>query len=291
MSTNPSTPMNTNRIITVGPGLAAHVREPQHNDTDSVETILWIHGYTMDGSVWNELWSRLPNYRHVGLDLPGHGQSAPIPPDITLPDVGRAIARVAYEQGARKLVAISFGGMMALQAAIEAPEQFDAIVLGSPALGGGPQDVVAGRKHLELMLTYAVRGSGPWMTKLWMQWPPDIFKGASEHSALWLTLEHIIARHAWSELKHRALHLMAQHAQTAKMLQGIRANVLLVLGEHDMPIFVEIAARLSAMLPHSHLHTVATAGHLALLEAPEDASAMIEAHMRAERLQGEILLT
>lgn len=266
--------METNPIP-VGHGLVAHVRESAQ---PNAETILWIHGYTMDGSVWDEVWSCLPNFRHIGLDLPGHGQSVPIAPTATLPDFGRMIADVAREQNARRLVAISFGGMMALQAAIEAPEQFDSIVLGSPAIGGGPQDATAGRKHMELMFTHAIRGRGPWMTKLWMQWPPDIFKGASGHSALWNSLEGIIDKHTWAELKHGALRSMAQHAQTADMLRNVRADVLLLLGEHDMATFVEIAERLQTMLPALRVETVAGAGHLAMLETPEFAARLIEAH-------------
>ena len=35
--------------------------------------VVWIHGYTMDSSTWEELWALLPGWFHIGVDLLGHG--------------------------------------------------------------------------------------------------------------------------------------------------------------------------------------------------------------------------
>ena len=35
--------------------------------------VVWIDGYTMDSTSWSELWGLLPGWRHLGIDLPGHG--------------------------------------------------------------------------------------------------------------------------------------------------------------------------------------------------------------------------
>jgi pimeloyl-ACP methyl ester carboxylesterase len=32
--------------------------------------VLWIHGYTMDSSVWAELWERLPGWRTSAWTCP-----------------------------------------------------------------------------------------------------------------------------------------------------------------------------------------------------------------------------
>src|SRR5689334_1537891 len=86
------------------------------------ERVLWIHGYTLDSSIWGELWSYLPSLYHIGLDLPGHGASGPMIVGEDLGGMARRIARFASALGARHLIGLSFGGMVALQVALEAPD-------------------------------------------------------------------------------------------------------------------------------------------------------------------------
>ena len=79
------------RFVTqIGPGLAARV---QGEGTK----VLWLHGYTLDSSSWREMWRRLPGFCHVGLDLPGHGGSAPVGPHDNLHVLARRVADVCLE--------------------------------------------------------------------------------------------------------------------------------------------------------------------------------------------------
>ena len=41
----------------------------------SADKVLWVHGYTMDSSLWQPLWDELPGWHHFGIDLPFHGTS------------------------------------------------------------------------------------------------------------------------------------------------------------------------------------------------------------------------
>ena len=272
--------MNNTQFISFDSGLCARIQPGE------AEPMLWIHGYSMDATIWDELWARLPGYRHIGLELPGHGHAGPLTADATLPKLGTAISEVARAYAVRKMIAISFGGMLALQAAMCAPEQFDTIVLGGSAIGNGPQDLVAAKKQMELVYLYMLRGAGPWMTKAWMQWPPDIFKGANAHPGLWKTLEDAINRHQWAELRHRALSTIAAHPQTHDDLRRIQADVLLIQGEYDMPVFTKIAELLQCHLTRCKTETIESAGHLAILESPDRAAALIEHHLQHQRVRG-----
>src|SRR5207249_1526599 len=112
----------------------------------------------------------------------------------------RQLLEIARAEGVRHLVGISFGGIVALQMAIDAPDFFATLVLNSAGLGGGPQDPHAGARNVELTALYQERGPGPWMTTLWMQAPPDIFTGAREHPAVWEALRAAIDGHSWAEI-------------------------------------------------------------------------------------------
>src|ERR1044071_7500718 len=81
--------------------------------------LLWIHGYTLDSSAWDELWPLIPGYMHVGVDLPGHGGSAGIEPGSTLIDLGKRLSALCEEQKIDHVVALSFGTIVALQLLME----------------------------------------------------------------------------------------------------------------------------------------------------------------------------
>src|SRR5262245_51575468 len=104
------------------------------------DKVLWIHGYTVDSTVWQDLWALLPGWHHIGIDLPGHGGSRQLQDGEDLPSLGRDLGQLALEHDVRHLVALSFGTVIALQIAIEFPTSFASMVLGAPALAGGPQD-------------------------------------------------------------------------------------------------------------------------------------------------------
>src|SRR4051812_46595892 len=126
--------------------------------------VLWIHGYTVDSTVWDDLWSLLPDWSHVGVDLPGHGASPPLELGATLPDLGRQLATAAIDWKIQHIVGLSLGSMIALQVALTYPRALETLTLAAPSLAGGPIEHDVGRRYLQLVELYRQRGRGPWMT-------------------------------------------------------------------------------------------------------------------------------
>lgn len=263
--------------VQIGDGIVARV------SPTGAERVLWIHGYTLDSSIWNELWRRLPGWHHIGIDLPGHGASDRMASGEGLGELGRRIGDLALEYDVRHLVGLSFGGMVALQVAIELPSAFASLVLGSPGLGGAPQDPHARVRNRELTRLYRERGPGPWMGELWMKSPPDIFKGAASQPGLWRELREVVDRHPWSELGDRTMHGLANHPQPEQHLRRIEAETLILVGEEDMSAFKRYAEVIRRAIPRCGRVYLPGAGHLGLLEAPSEAGALIAAHWRASR--------
>jgi pimeloyl-ACP methyl ester carboxylesterase len=244
--------------------------------------VLWVHGYTLDSTVWAPLWGSLPGWRHFGVDLPGHGRSRPLAHDERLATLGAQIVAIARESGVRHLVGLSFGSMIALQAAITAPSQFTTLTLAAPALAGGPVDPAAEVRYLQLGELYREFGPGPHLTQLWMSAPPHIFTGARAHPQLWEQLRELVDRHRWSELAG-AMQSLTSSVQTAEDLQRIEADVLVVIGQHDMPAFRATAALVHRLLRRVTVVEVAAAGHLCLLEEPVGCAAQLDEHFARAR--------
>ncbi len=238
---------------------------------DHGPAVLWIHGYTMSSAVWEPSWDALPDMRHIGVDLPGHGTS-PAMPQLTMPELGEQLASLARRHDVAHVVGLSFGGMIALQVAAAMGEALTTLLVAAAAIGGGPQDPVVQSRNLELFRLYRERGAGPWLRELWMAPPVEIFRGAERHPDLWARLCAIIDAHRWEELGDARMHRLVSHDQLPE-LKRIRADTVVVIGD-DMPAFKRAAELIRRGIRNSRRIHV-DAGHLSLLERPEATASII----------------
>ncbi len=241
--------------------------------TGSGPAVLWIHGYTLDSSLWADLWQLLPGYRHIGVDLPGHGSSGPAPAGLTLPGLATELARLARAEDARRVVALSFGTIAALQLAIDAPDLVQRLVVGAPGIGGCYADGVAER-YRQLALLRRLAGPGERMADLWMTSPPDLFRGTERHPLLRRRVKEVVVRHDWAELMNGRFRLLTGHPQV-EALGRITADTLVIIGDEDMPAYHENTRTLCRAVPRCRSHPVSAAGHLVLLERPAEVAAII----------------
>ena len=243
-------------------------------------SVVWLHGYTMDSTTWRGLWSLLPGWRHVGVDLPGHGRSAPLEPGATLPDAAAAVAGIIREHDATRLVALSFGTILALQVVLDEPDLVDTLVLAAPALGGGATEPGAAERYRELVRLYRERAPATRLTDTWMQSPPDIFRGTELRPVLRFALRQVIMRHRWTELGDGSIATMASYVQRPDDLARVRARLQVLVGDQEMPVTRQVSALMARTAPDARLDVLPGAGHLCLLEAPESAAPLIAEHLR-----------
>ena len=251
----------------------------------SGDKVLWMHGYSMDSSLWETLWAELPDWHHIGIDLPYHGRSAGMP-HISMPDFVRLVGNIALQKGVRHIAGLSLGAILTLQLATEFPTAFDSVLLGSAGISHGPNDPHAGPHYWRLGQLYRKHGPGPWMTELWMRWPPDIFKGAAGRDDLWRTLVDVIDRHRWEEFGNGFISALTAHRQIDHMdaIAQIQSPTLLVVGDEEMPAFKKCATMLQETLPTCDVVYLPNAGHLTLMEQPEASARVIAAHWQAAKV-------
>jgi pimeloyl-ACP methyl ester carboxylesterase len=206
------------------------------------KVVLWVHGYTRDASVWEDVWKSLPGFQHIGVELPGHGASHPLKEGEDLAGLAKRVASFALAHGVGHLVGLSFGGMVALQAAAERPEAFRTLILAAPALGGGPQDPETMTCNLELLRLYKERGAGPWLRERWMSCPPEVFEGAATQPELFTKLKSVVGRHSWQELGCLAIPALVNYPQLTGKLKAIKSSTLILIGDNDMDAFKRSAA-------------------------------------------------
>ncbi len=231
--------------------------------------VAWLHGYTMDATVWRDAWQTLPGLTHVGLELPGHGAAAQQPMPASLPELATDVADQLREQGCRSLVALSFGSCVAIQVALDHPDVLDRLVLGAPTLSGVPDDPAASAKFMVLFNTLRAYGPGELMARQWMADPPDIFTGLRDHPLAYQRMAEVVARHQFTELRTGAMGRLVRTVHTLEDLEALSLPLLVISGTEDMPRFRENARLLQQHAPQCEVVTVPGAGHLPLLEEPE----------------------
>ncbi|MBA8827503.1 pimeloyl-ACP methyl ester carboxylesterase [Saccharopolyspora lacisalsi] len=242
--------------------------------------MLWLHGYTMDSSLWQPLWELLPDWRHVGVDLPGHGAtSRPLSAEGGFAGLASELADVLRSRNISRVVALSFGTTAALQLAIDHPDLVSRLVLAAPTVAGGAGAPRVAERYRDLRRLFATFGPGRHMTDLWMQSPPDIFRGTESRPLVRERIRTVVDRHRWTELANGAMRQLNQHLQSTAALAGIPASVLCVVGEQDMPAFGDNAGTLRRTVPDCRVTTVPGTGHLPLLESPEVVAPEIGAHL------------
>lgn len=242
---------------------------------DDRPTVVWVHGYTMSSQAWQPLWDRMPQFAHVGVDLPGHGLTPPWPRTATLGDVGSAVAKVIQDCGASRLVGLSFGSAVALEAATrDAP--VDRLVMAAPTINEKVSDDAAARDRVMQLARGRRAGmTGDQLAELWMSSPPDIFTGLARHPAAWNQLAAVIATHTFDEYLDGSMVGMLSSVQDDAMLTKVRARTCVIVGSDDMPRFLRNAERLRVGIVDCAVHVLPSVGHIPLFEQPAETVAIM----------------
>ncbi len=101
--------------------------------------LVLLHGWGLHGGIWDTLLPRLtPHLKVTRIDLPGHGRSRVLSMPATLPELARMLLDAAPLEAV--WLGWSLGGLVALQAALTAPQRLRALVLANstPRFVTGP---------------------------------------------------------------------------------------------------------------------------------------------------------
>jgi pimeloyl-ACP methyl ester carboxylesterase len=228
----------------------------------SEHTIVFIHGSGDNARVWDMLIARLPEYRCIALDLPGHGAlvGEPGPDHMGVAEYAGTVRQELARRGLATtcLVGHSLGSAIALRLAAEAPEAVARLGL----IGAG-----ARLRVLPSLLEGAL--TNPSAT-------------GEELVVLGMTNEHEPVARAWAAacapsapgVLHRDL-----AACDAFDMMGELANVhqptLVLTGEEDHLTPPKYARYLGEHLPRAQVEILPHAGHYCMLEEPAAVAAAL----------------
>jgi len=264
----------------------------------SAPVVLLAHGFSLDMSVWCELWPELArDVRVVAFDHRSHGASAPAAHgDLSLRAMGRDVAAVLQATSpGRPAVVIghSMGAMAILAMAEQRPELFGREVVGAVLIGAASSDLLRGAMGsvTELLRPWsgtlrsaarrvdAVRrvatssrvGVSGVVARV-TQFGPDAPHAVVDHV---VSLAERTASEVWTDALPELMEMDLRHA-----VPRVHVPTLVVVGEHDRVTPPAAAVDLAAALPQGRLAVIAGAGHIPMLERPLDLDRAIRPFVR-----------
>jgi 3-oxoadipate enol-lactonase len=227
--------------------------------------VVLIHGFGLDMRMWDpQIGPLADRSRVVRYDCRGFGASGPFDPGVPYTHAGDLVALLDHlDIGGAVLAGLSFGGRVALQAALAAPDRVRALALLGAVLDGVPWDPESARA-LDEVARQVQAGGVLAGRQAWLAHP--LFAAARERPDLAGALAAMVAgypgQHWLGQDSHR------QTRPPIDVLEGVIGPVLVAVGERDVPGFREMSAVLARRIPGAIYRVVADAGHMINMERP-----------------------
>lgn len=241
-------------------------------------TILFLHGFNGGSGLWTPNLDDLAEagYRCVAPDLPGWGETPPLPGfSYRMPDLCRWLLRFLDQvaPGPLQIVGHSFGGAVALHLALMDPDRVERLVLVNSA-GLSPKTLL----HYRLL---CLPGLGEWLLtphpgKIERELRSFAVSDLQRIPPEMLAYIHKIVQQPWftrtSLLWVRRNGVWWQGARQISLrhrLHEVQQPVLLLVGQRDPIISPNDSLGAVGLFPHAELELFPTGMHLLTLDYRE----------------------
>jgi pimeloyl-ACP methyl ester carboxylesterase len=240
-----------------------------YDDTgDGAEAVVFLHGVTLDRRMWGAQVDHLAaTHRCLAVDRRGHGLSAPLSEGWDpIADLADVLDEAEIERC--HLVGMSLGGLDAVAAAARIPERLRSLVL------------VDAWMPIEAMGTWSApfalaREQGADVARrAWLADP--LFAPARALPSVAERITEIVAANDLSTFTGPSPRGLGRAVVAAAA--SIATPTLVVVGDLDLPEFLETARWLAATIPGAGGRPVAVvtgAGHMLPMEMPEALNALL----------------
>ena len=239
---------------------------------ESQPTIVLLHGAGFDHSIWalHSRWFAHHGFGVLAPDFPGHGRSSGAPLS-TIADMADWAAALLDAAGAAKakLVGHSMGSLISLETAARHPAKVSALgLIGTAAtMTVGPDLLKAAEANDPTAID---------MVSIWgLGFQAEL--GGSLAPGLWM---HFGAQRVLEQCRPGVLFndLSACNAYQGALAAAAQITVpaTLILGERDMMTPARAGKALAGALPNSRTVVLRGAGHMMMVERPDELLAALQ---------------
>jgi 3-oxoadipate enol-lactonase len=228
-----------------------------------VTTLLLIHAFPLDASMWGEQAAALRGEGEVlAPSLPGFGGTQPIGDVLTMDAMADFLAAELDRAGAEKALVcgLSMGGYAAFSLWRRHQNRVAGLLLADTRAEA--DDEAGKQRRRALAEKMRAEGSGP----LAEDPPPLLSEGADP--ALWERVKGIIRRQPGEAIAAASLG-MADRPDSTPILPTIDVPTTIVVGSADAMTPPPMSEAMAGAIPSAELVVLEGAGHLSNLQDPE----------------------
>lgn len=243
---------------------------------------LLMHSLLCDGEMFAHLAQELSRtHRVINLDSRGHGRSTPASRGYTLDEQCDDIPAVLDHAGVHSatLVGLSWGGMLAMRAAVFHPTRVAALALldtsarpESPVLRAQYMAMAGSFLAVGLLPTVEARVRPLMFSDGFLAREPGAAKALTDKVRTWRR-----------EGVFQAVQAVAMRDDFSAQLGDVRVPTVVLVGDEDRATPVKRAEQLVGAIPGATLDIVRGAGHLTSVEQPELVAQAVRAFLERAR--------
>lgn len=255
------------------------------SNLDAKETVVLLHSSASSKGQWRALTAALePRFRVFAPDLYGYGDAGAWPGErpLTLADEAALIDR-ALPTGSGKihLVGHSYGGAVALRAALENPDRVRSLTLIEPVAFYLLQNQHAGDRPL--MDEVQTVAEGVWQAvargDYWagMAQFVDYWNGVGS----WRNIQQPIQQRLAPQIVKVAMDFAATFRESTRIedYRSLTPPTLILYGDRSAAPTRRIAALLAGALPNRRIEAIAGAGHMSPMTHANAVNAAVAEHL------------
>ena len=231
---------------------------------DHAPVIIFIHGFPLNKSMWNKQTEALiDNYRVITYDIRGHGNSETGSEDYSIELFVSDLLGLMDALKIKKamLCGLSMGGYIALNAILNYPEHFQALLLcDTTCMGDSPEAMENRMNTIESINTFGVKHYASESVK--KLFAPESFVTNPNQIAV---VKKMITETSTTSL-YRTLFALTRRTDTCGKLSEIAVPVLIMVGNEDQITPPSAAMFMHKNIKGSVLKIIGHAGHLSNIE-------------------------
>jgi pimeloyl-ACP methyl ester carboxylesterase len=238
--------------------------EVSYTDTGSGACILLLHGYLESSEIWEDFVPLLSDhFRVIAMDIPGHGMSGSWGREHSMSDLADSVKELMENEGIKKLVLVghSMGGYVSMAFAAAYPERLAGYVLfHSTCFADNDEKKTNREREISLILCDRKR----------QIINVNIPKAFADSNVERMHKQVVRCQEIAFQNEDRGiislLNGMKNRSDHSTTLSDSTLPLLLIGGEKDNYIPMEVFSRLAQLAPHASLLRLKESGHMGFIE-------------------------